>query len=89
MNKNPYLSDWMAAATVAEQKALAANAGTSHKYLYRLASGERRASAELAGALEDAAEALRRGSKGRLPRLMRYHLCNACASCPFASLCKK
>lgn len=85
---NVFIHDWMKAATRAEQESLAEQAGTSRAYLYRLSSGQRVASAELASAIEVAAETLRAKSKGRLPRLMRYHLCSACALCPFALKCK-
>lgn len=84
---NVRMKDWMEAATAEEQKALALQAGTSRRYLYRLAEGVRVASADLAGSIEQAAEPMRKVSKGRLPRLLRTDLCPACSVCPFAKKC--
>lgn len=81
------MTDWMEAATTHEQIMLAAAAETSRAYLYRLASGARTASAELAGRLEEAAADLRAVSKGRLPVLTRGDLCPACAGCPYFQKC--
>lgn len=63
------LKAWMKAATAVEQNMLAEGGGTSRRYLYQLASGVRHASLKLAQQLEEAAQPLRRASKGRLPRL--------------------
>lgn len=84
---NAIMRNWMQSATAEEQAALALNSGSSRPYLYKLARGERTASAELAGAIEQAAKGLRAKSKGRLPRLLRTDLCPACAGCPFAKRC--
>lgn len=84
---NKPMREWMDAATVEEQTALAKAADTSRKYLYKLATGERTAQAELAGRLEQAAADIRRVSKKRLPLLLRSHLCPACAGCPYAARC--
>jgi len=92
MTKTPETTDlraWMRAATEIELVTLAVAAGTTRRYLYHLASGKRRASAELAGRLEDAAAIITRASKRRLPKLSRTALCTACATCPYATKCKK
>lgn len=80
---------WMALATAEEQRLLASRAGTSRAYLYQLASGKRMATADLAGRIADEAEILRRGSKGRLPKLLRGELSSACEECPYARKCEK
>ncbi len=77
----------MKAATVAEQFALAASAGTTRAYLYQIAAGARSPGADLAGRIEEAAEALRRQSKGRLPALTRGDLSAACGACPYLAKC--
>jgi len=81
------MKEWMIAATADEQAKLAETAGTSREYLYQLANNARTASADLAGRIEDAAEELRKKSKGRLPRVTRADLCPACNSCPHARKC--
>lgn len=78
------LKQWMAAATVAEQKQLALAAQTSRQYLYQLSNGYRSASTDLAGRIEIASEPIRKMSKGRLPKITRMDLCNACEVCPYA-----
>jgi len=70
---------WMAAATVAEQNELARLAGTSRMYLYHIAADEstrykRVPRRGLAQRLADGCEALRRASKGRLPRVQASDL---------------
>jgi hypothetical protein len=76
---------WMAAATVAEQKELARLAGTSRMYLYHIAADEttryrRIPRRGLAQRLATACESLRRGSKGRLPRVLASDLNPALAN---------
>lgn len=88
-NKSNKMREWMAAATTAEQTALADAAGTSRMYLYHLSVGFRTASAELAGRIEKASKAVRKQSKGRLPVVTRTDLSPACAGCPYAAKCKR
>lgn len=83
------LRDWVATATTTEQELLAGAAGITREYLYQLSAGKRNASASMAGRLEEAAKALRRKSKGRLPELTRADLAAACAECPYAKRCLK
>lgn len=53
---------------------LADSVGTSPRYLGQVARGERRASADLAGRLEDATNG----------RIKRADVCEACSKCPYA-----
>lgn len=82
------LKRWMLAATPQEQEALATRAGTSRDYLFHhVAEGRREARPELAAAVEKAAAALHKATKGRLPRLYRTDMAPACAACPYAREC--
>lgn len=81
------LKHWMTLATAAEQKTLAKHAKTSRAYLHHLANGERDASADMAGKLEEASKKMRKASKYRLPILNRSELCLACSQCPYARKC--
>lgn len=76
---------WMAAATRDEQQLLAEKAGTSHGHLYQLSSKNRFTSAALAGRIADASAQMHKASKGRLPKLVRTDLCQACRECPYAA----
>jgi len=78
---------WMAAATVDEQELLAKKAGTSRGQLYQLSSGNRQASAALAGAIERVTADMAKQSKGRLPKIVRTDLCEACRGCDYAAKC--
>lgn len=78
---------WMAAATVDEQVALANRTGTSRGMLYQWASGNRQASAEMAGRIESATAEMHKLSKGRLPKIYRTDLCVACSGCQYAGRC--
>ncbi len=80
---------WMAAATVAEQEALAARVGTTRGMLYQYAGNYRTASAERAGAIEIATAEMHRASRGRLPRIYRTDLSDACLNCEYAQRCLK
>lgn len=51
---NLHLRKWMASASAERRAEVAASAGTSVGHLWQLAGGHRRASAELAGRLQDA-----------------------------------
>lgn len=83
------LKKWMIAATADEIRSLVKQADTSRDYLYQIVGGHRTASADLAGRIETAAEALRLKSKGRLPKLTRADLAPACAECPYFRKCSK
>ncbi len=74
-------------ATPEEQTELATAIGTTRNHLYQLAGGHRKASADMAGRIEDATTALHKASRGRLPRIYRTDLCAACQSCEYARKC--
>lgn len=78
---------WMSAATVDEQEVLAKRVGTTRGMLYQYAGGHRTASAERAGAIERATAEMHKASKGRLPRIYRTDLSEACLSCEYAQKC--
>lgn len=80
---------WMAAATADEQQLLAQRCGTSRGMLYQYAGGHRQASAATAGAVERATAEMHRASKGRLPRIYRTDLAEACLQCEYAQRCLK
>lgn len=65
--------------TLADLRDLAKRAGTSFRYVQHIASGRRRASAAMAGAIEKA-------SGGEIGR---ETLCAACKSCPYLKACRK
>jgi hypothetical protein len=74
---------WLQRLTLAEKDQLVAAAGTSRGYLYLLSNGHRRASAEAAGKLEAASDALARVTAGDVPPLYRGQVCDACRRCPY------
>lgn len=76
--------EWMGASSSVEKTKLANEAGTSTGQLYQLASGERFASAFLAGALEGAFKKLFPGAG-----ITRGDLNEACAKCPYFKQCMK
>lgn len=78
---------WMLASTSVERDLLAEKVGTTIGQLYQLSGGHRQASAEMAGRIESATEVMHKHSKGRLPRVYRTDLCDACRSCQYASKC--
>lgn len=78
---------WMTAATPEEQTLLAVKAGTTRGHLYQLAGGHRQASAVMAGKIEAATAEMHKHSKGRLPKVVRTDLCEACRSCQYAAKC--
>jgi DNA-binding transcriptional regulator YdaS (Cro superfamily) len=80
---------WMAAATVDEQELLAERVGTTRGMLYQYAGGHRTASAERAGAIERSTAEMHKASKGRLPRIYRTDLSEACLQCEYAQKCLK
>ncbi len=75
---------WMSLASADEQAALAERVGTSRATLYQYASGHRQCSADRAGEIERVTAERARSSKGRLPRLYRTDLSDACANCDYA-----
>lgn len=81
--KNEKLIKWLNSASTLEQDALAHTAGTSRQYLYHIASGFRKASAEMGAAIEKASNKLRASSRKRLPKLTRKDICEVCARCPY------
>lgn len=78
---------WMDASTTLEKEILASQAQTAMRYLYALSNGERTASADVAGRMEQSMKELRKKSKGRLPKVTRVDLCPACAACPYSPKC--
>ena len=77
----------MAAATVDEQNLLAERTGTTRGMLYQWSGGHRRASASKAGEIERVTLEMHKASKGRLPKIVRTDLCEACRSCQYAAKC--
>lgn len=77
----------MSAATADEQHLLATKVGTTRGQLYQLAGGHRQASADMAGRLESATAEMAKASKGRLPRVYRTDVCEACRGCSYAAKC--
>lgn len=78
---------WMRAATKVEREALAAAVGTSVAMLHQYAGGHRQASAETAGKIDAATAAMHKASKGRLPKIVRTDVCEACRQCQYAAKC--
>lgn len=72
-------------ATTEEKKRLAKLSGTSMIYLYSIAAGERKASAELAGRIEEASHKMR--LEAHLPELLRSDICPTCRKCPYSLKC--
>lgn len=81
------MKTWMRAATEAEREALAAAVGTSVAMLGQYAGGHREMSAERAGKIEAASAAMHKMSKGRLPKIVRTDVCEACRQCQYAAKC--
>lgn len=77
----------MSAATPDEQELLAEKANTTRGQLYQLAGGHRQCSAKAAGAIETATAKMHKASKGRLPRVYRTDVCEACRQCQYAAKC--
>jgi DNA-binding transcriptional regulator YdaS (Cro superfamily) len=78
---------WMASATPEEQELLAQKVGTTRGQLYQLSGGHRQASAAMAGKIESATAEMHKHSKGRLPKIMRTDVCEACRGCQYAAKC--
>lgn len=89
------LKVWLRLATAEERQKLAEYAGTKVSYLYFLSNPEaqygRRASADLAGRVEQAAERVREeggdAARKRLPAILRTDLSATCRGCSFAQRC--
>jgi hypothetical protein len=84
---NDTLKRWLRAATAAEQIELADGVGTSVNVLEQYACRHRKPSAARAIEIEQAAGPITKRSKGRLPRLLRTDMVEACANCEFARKC--
>jgi DNA-binding transcriptional regulator YdaS (Cro superfamily) len=78
---------WMKAATPGEQSILAEALDTSREYLYQLSGGFRKASPERGAAIEAASARMHEASQGRLPRIYRTDMVEACRNCEFAQRC--
>jgi hypothetical protein len=78
---------WMRAATPGEQGVLADALGTSREYLYQLSGGFRKASPERGAAVEAASAWMHEQSAGRLPKIFRTDMVDACRKCEFARRC--
>lgn len=78
---------WMKAATPGEQSVLADALGSSREYLYQLSGGFRKASPERGIAIEVASARMHEASQGRLPRIYRTDMVDACRKCEFAQRC--
>lgn len=81
------LKAWMRAATADEQELMAGRVGTSVGMLHQYSGGHREVSAERAGQIEAVSAQMHKVSKGRLPKLVRTDLCEACRSCSYAQKC--
>ena len=81
------MHQWMRAATVPEQEDLAQRVGTSRGLLYQVSGGRRSFSSGKAGAIERETAAMHADTDGRLPKLYRTDLSEACAGCEYARKC--
>ena len=81
------LKAWMRAATTDEHELMAGRVGTSVGMLHQYSGGHREISAERAGQIEAVRAQMHKASKGRLPKLVRTDLCEACRSCSYAQKC--
>jgi hypothetical protein len=81
------LKQWIRSATAEELREMAAVAKVSVSHIYRVASGERAASAETAAGIEAAGFVIaRRQSTKRLnplPIINRGDVCETCSNCPY------
>ena len=83
----PVCTGAAASEAAAERDLLAQKVGTTSGQLYQLSGGHRQASADMAGRIESATSEMCKHSKGRLPRVYRTDLCEACRSCQYAAKC--
>jgi hypothetical protein len=80
---------WMASSNALEKKELAIKARTSLGLLYQLDYGTRKASADLAGRIEQGVKSInRRKRHDPLPEVLRGDLCETCAKCRFYKECE-
>jgi len=75
---------WMRAATHDERDYLAEKLGTSVGMLQQYAGGHRQPSAAVAGEIERITTEMHEWSVGRLPRVVRTDVNQACRLCPYA-----
>lgn len=81
--------DWMKLSTALEKKELAIKARTSLSLLYQLDYGTRKASADLAGRIEQGVKSINRRKRHTpLPDVQRGDLCETCAKCRFYKECE-
>lgn len=78
---------WMRLSTAGEKTRLATLAKTSLSYLYVIAAGDNKPSAEMAARIENATAKMVVSSKYRLPWVMRTDICAACSKCPHVVKC--
>ena len=78
---------WMKVADTSEQRILAEKSGTSVGMLRQYAGGHRQVSASMAGVFEAVTAEMHRLSKGRLPKITRTDVCEACRACSYAAKC--
>lgn len=78
---------WMRVATPGEQAVLAEALGTSRNMLYQISGGFKTVSAERGAAIEKLTEQMHLASVGRLPRIYRTDMVEACRNCEFARQC--
>lgn len=81
------LKVWMASATSDEQKLLAERVGTTVGMLRQYSGGHRQCSADTAGKIETVTATMHKASKGRLPKIVRTDICQACRACQYAAKC--
>lgn len=89
MPASDLLKQWLAQASIFERKELVKRSRIATSYFFRLVWGDRKASAEVAGRMEEAFAELSKGADDRLPTITRADLCEACAVCPYAIKCLK
>lgn len=87
MNTITPMKAWMASATMDEKKLLAERVGTSVGMLYQWSGGHRQCSSAMAGRIEAVTAQMHKASKGRLPRVVRTDLSEACRECQYAQKC--
>lgn len=76
--------EWMQVSTMDEKETVVAAANTSLAMLYQLASGHRKASADLAGRIANGLALVgRKKRKTPLPVVLRGDLCETCAACSY------
>lgn len=75
---------WMQESTMDEKQTVVAAADTSLALLYQLASGHRKASADLAGRIVKGISLVaKKKRKTPLPVVLRGDICETCAGCSY------